>query len=297
MIPVIKNKYGLKFETNHLPKEGAIVIANHVTSFDQFFLAAMFHEPIYYVASIDIFERAVLGKLIDHLVAPIHKEKSKKSDLACIRDCMSVAKENGNIGIFVEGNRTYSGKLGFVDPSIIKLCKMIKKPIYCVRIEGGYGIEPRWGKKSRKGSMKSYVSRIIPFDEYEKMDNDQLYKLVVDSIKSDDFNTGNKYKCKEPALFAERVLFKCPVCGHMHTITSKGEHIKCTNCNLDVIYHDDLSFSSNKKEFKFKNISEWYDYQLNELKAMDFDNMDTIFEDKKVVFEKPRLYKKRLRLA
>ena len=76
---------------------------------DEFLIGILFKEQLYYMASIDLFEHAITGKLIKFLVNPILKEKNKKSDMMAIRNCLNVAKENGNICIFVEGNRTYSG--------------------------------------------------------------------------------------------------------------------------------------------------------------------------------------------
>ena len=181
-------KYNLKVKTTSLPEEGSLILSNHLTSMDQFIVGVAFKEPIYYMASIDIFEHKFIGKLIDYLVAPIHKEKSKKSDLKCIKERISLGKENGHIYIFPEGNRSYSGNLCYINESIVKLAKVLKKPIVLFNIIGGYGTSPRWADNIRKGKMDAFVKRVISYEEYKDIDNDELMKIILKELDVNNFN-------------------------------------------------------------------------------------------------------------
>ena len=146
---------------------------------------------------------------------------------------MRVAKEGGNICIFPEGNRTLSGKLGNVDYSIVKLAKSLKVPLVICNIEGGYGVDPRWSNKSRKGKLHVFVRNIYQFDDIKDMDNDELYNLIIDGLTVDEFANENEYKSKKIAEDLERVFFICPNCGHMHSIHTKGNQIYCNKCGLE----------------------------------------------------------------
>ena len=120
----------------------------------------------------DLFQHFFIGKLIKFLVNPIPKVKSKKSDLAAIKSCIKVARENGTICIFPEGNRTVTGKLGNIDKSIAKLAKSLKLPVILFNIHGGYGTEPRWGQGVRKGKMHCEIKKILTYDEYKDLELD-----------------------------------------------------------------------------------------------------------------------------
>lgn len=293
--PYLKNKYKCEIITRDHLEEGAIILSNHVNVLDMFYVGVSYKDPIYYMSSIDLFEHAFIGKLLEFLVAPIPKEKSKKSDMVAIKSCIKVAKENGIICIFPEGNRTYSGKLGYIDPSIVKLIKLLKKPLILFNIKNGYGVDPRWGKKGRKGTLDFGPRRVLTYDEYKDIDNDELYKLICDSLTVDDFAYTNKFKSNSRAEYLERILYICPKCGKMHSLYSKGNNVICKECGLNVTYNEDLSLSANSDEFTFKNVSNWYDYQLEVIRNNEYDD-EPIYNDK-VGLYKPRLYKSRKKIG
>ena len=287
-------KYNLKVKTTSLPEEGSLILSNHLTSMDQFIVGVAFKEPIYYMASIDIFEHKFIGKLIDYLVAPIHKEKSKKSDLKCIKECISLGKENGHICIFPEGNRSYSGNLCYINESIVKLAKVLKKPIVLFNIIGGYGTSPRWADNIRKGKMDAFVKKVISYEEYKDIDNDELMKIILKELDVNNFNDEIRFKSKRKAEYLERVFFVCPRCEKMSTLVSSYDEITCTNCKMSFKYNENLTLSSNDKKIKFNHVNEWYDYQKDWISKYDFTLSEEIFTDDKVSLKIPRLYDSRL---
>ncbi|MBQ9730611.1 MAG: 1-acyl-sn-glycerol-3-phosphate acyltransferase [Bacilli bacterium] len=293
--PYLKLKYKVDIITRDDFKEGAVILSNHVNVLDMFYVGVCYKNPIYYMSSIDLFEHAFLGKLLEYVVAPIPKEKSKKSDIASIRNCIKISKENGIICIFPEGNRTFSGKLGYVDPSIVKLIKLLKKPLVLFTIENGYGVDPRWSNKSRKGKLNFGPKHVLEYDKYKDMSNEELYDLIVKELSVNDFTYSMKFKSNKRAEYLERILYICPKCGKLHTIYSDKNVVRCNECGLEVIYNEDLSLTSNYNDFKFKNISEWYDYQLEVIKMNDYDD-SLIYQDEVGLYH-PRLYKNKLKLG
>lgn len=288
----LKIKYRCKFPKALKMKEGSIILCNHVTTADQFLVGAAVKGPSYYMASMDLFQNRFAGKLIKYLVNPIPKEKSNPSDLNAVKACLKLARENGNIVIFPEGNRTYSGKLGYVEPSIVKLVKVLKKPLVLMNIRGGYGIDPRWSLKSRKGKMELSIKSITPYEEIEKMSNDELYKFIIDSITVNDFDFHKKYKCKNRAEYLERVFYKCPICKKYHTISTKKHTVYCKECGLEVVYGEDLRFVANNSDFKFKTISDWYDWQIEEAVNKTYIEDELIYSDDCKLYE-PIIWKKK----
>ena len=270
--------------------EGALFISNHVTTMDEFMIGILSKEHLYYMANTDLFDHFILGKLIEFLVRPIPKQKSKKSDLTAIRNCCKIAKEGSSICIFVEGNRSFTGELCYFDDSIAKLAKLLKKPFVICNILGGYGTNPRFAPKIRKGKMHVGINKIYQADEVKNMSVEELYCAIKDGITVDNLNYHNEFKSKKRALYLERVFYKCPVCGSLHSLCSKGNSVICYKCGLEATYNEDLTFSSNNKLFKFKYVKDWYNYQIEEIKKLDIKDDDLIYEEKIVLVE-PRKYK------
>jgi 1-acyl-sn-glycerol-3-phosphate acyltransferase len=136
------------------------ILLNHQTPFDQFFVGMSVKGNIYYLATEDIFSLGWVSDLIRWLINPIPIKK-QTSDVRAVMTCLRVAKEGGSICIAPEGNRTYSGRTEYMSPAIIPLVKKMGMPILLYRLEGGYGVQPRWSNVTRRGKMRCYVSRVI----------------------------------------------------------------------------------------------------------------------------------------
>ena len=291
-----KLKYNCIFDKPVDCKEGSVIISNHTTTMDPFLVGMLFKQNLYYMASADLFQHKITGKIITFLVNPIPKEKSNSSDISAIKNCVRVAKENGNICIFVEGNRTLSGKLGNIDYSIVKLLKLIKKPLYICNIQGGYPTDPRWGNSIRRGKMKVGIKQVIPYEELKDMDNDELYKLIVEQLTVDDYNFYPQYKGNRRAEHLERILYICPVCKKLHTISTNKNHITCSSCGLTIEHLPNLTFKANNEKFNLKNVAEWYDYQIDEIKKSEYKDNELIYQDNANFFI-TRAYKSKLKLG
>jgi hypothetical protein len=239
-----------------------------------------------------MFQNKFIGKLIKFLVAPIPKEKNNKSDISAVRNCLKIAKENGSICIFPEGNRTFDGRLCNVEDSIVRLVKHLKKPLIICNIVGGYGTDPRWSNAKRKGKLEVEIKKIYPYNEIKDMDNDALYNEIIENLTVDEFSLNAKFKSKKRAECLESILHICPVCKKEHTLYSKGNILFCSNCKNKVVYNEDLTFSCDNNDFSFKYVHEWYDYQVELLKKQKFEEKQLIYKDTVAVY-KPRLNKKR----
>ena len=165
-----KLKYHIRIEKcPELKNRQCLLIMNHQTAFDQFFVSlALFPRPVYYIASEDLFNLGFLSTLLRWAVAPIPIKK-QTTDVQAVMNCIRVAREGGTIALAPEGNRTFSGLPCYSNPAITPLVKKLGLPLAIFRIEGGYGIQPRWSDVCRKGSMRAYISRIIEPEEYKDL--------------------------------------------------------------------------------------------------------------------------------
>lgn len=146
-------------------------------------------------------------------------------------------------------------------------------------------------KKTRKGKSYGKAIKIIEYDELKNLSNEELYSLIIDNLTVEAVPTSNKYKCRKSAEGLERILYKCPICGKLETIYTKGKYVYCSECELKVKYNDYLEFESNNKEFKFKYVKDWYNYQKDYILSLN-DNELINFSDKNVGLYRMKKFKK-----
>lgn len=275
-------KYGYKAENYKLDrKQNYLIICNHSCSLDPFMLGKSFFRPIYFVASDDLLKNGFISKIMKHTVAPIPIRKGTM-DISSIRNCISIAKEGGTIGIFPEGNRTYSGEISYLGINLVKFIRKLDLPLIIYHIDGGYGLDPRWGKKSRRGKgSRGYVQRLLSKEELCSLKDEELLKIINTNL-SQEISPSLRFKSKEKAEYLERVLFICPKCHALETLVSEKNAIKCKCCSLEATYEEDLSFSSNDPSFKFKKVSEWMNYQKEYLKDLAIEENKVLLGDENV---------------
>lgn len=256
-----KWKYGVKIE-RFREQNGRqyLVVLNHQTTFDQFFLGIAFKNPVYYLATEDIFSNGWVSSLIRYLVAPIPIKK-QTTDVRAVMNCIKVSKEGGTIALAPEGNRTYSGKTEYMNPAIASLIKKLGLPLAFFRIEGGYGVQPRWSDCIRKGKMKAYVSKVLEPEDYKSLSDDELLKIISQELFVNDCYDGvGEFHSKKRAEYIERAIYVCPECG-LSVFESQKDIIRCKKCGLEAKYLPSLKFESSKGKFPFTYMNDWYDYQ------------------------------------
>ena len=264
-----KIKYNSVAYKYKLDKQPYLILSNHLTILDPFLLASSFNKPIYFMASEDL-ASTKYSKIYNWLVNPIYKAKSK-SDLGAVKDCIRYVKEGGSICIFPEGNRSYDGTLCNIEPSICKMVKLLKTPLVLYTIQGGYGTDPRWAKKGRKGKSYGRVRRVLTVEEIESLTNEELYDIIIKELTVPQTPTTIKYKSDASAEGLDRILYICPKCGKLHDIYSEGDYVGCKACGLKVKYTENLCFETKDSDFKFKYVTDWYQYQKSYVKEFTMD--------------------------
>ena len=66
--------------------------------------------------------------------------------------------------------------------SIAKLVKALKLPVALYRIDGGYGVQPRWSNAIRKGTIKAGVCRVIEPEEAAGYTDEELYRQIKNEL-------------------------------------------------------------------------------------------------------------------
>lgn len=267
LYPYSKIKYGFHFENKIRDKRQYLILMNHQTGFDQFFLGMDFSGAVYYIASEDLFSNGFISKLLTYLVAPIPIKK-QTTDVHAILNCMRVAKEGGSIALAPEGNRTYSGENVYMNPAIAKLVHKLSLPLAFYRIEGGYGVHPRWSDVVRRGKMRGVVSRVMEPEEYKDMSDDELNDLICNELYQNDCDLKGEFRHKKSAEYLERAMYVCPYCG-LSEFESHGDIVECKKCRKQIRYMPDLTLQGIGFDFPFKYTTQWYKHQCDFINNLD----------------------------
>ena len=261
-------KYGARIRPfKEEGKRQYLVLFNHQTAFDQFFVALSFRQHLYFIASEDIFSKGFISSALRYLVAPIPIKK-QTTDVRAIMNCMRVAKEGGSISLAPEGNRTYSGKTEYMSPTIAPLARKLGLPIALYHIKGGYGVQPRWADNVRRGRMDCYVSKVIEPEEYKSLTDDELYNLIKEGLFVNEAEADSRFVSKKSAEHLERVFYYCPKCG-LSTFASHADTIECTKCGLKVKYLPTKELECSDSEFNYHFVNDWYEEQNDFIRSTD----------------------------
>ena len=112
----------------NIPAEGGFILsANHVSNWDPPFLGTFSSRPVCYMAKEELFKNPVFGAAIRALNAfPVRRGAADKT---AIKNAVKILKESKCLGLFPEGTRSKTGKIGKAESGVSILAAMTKVPI------------------------------------------------------------------------------------------------------------------------------------------------------------------------
>ena len=275
LTPYVRWKYRITPEP--FKEQGSrpyLILMNHQTGFDQFFVGMTFNRPVYYLASEDIFSMGWVSDIIRYLVEPIPIKK-QTTDLQAVKNCIKIAREGGTICIAPEGHRTFHGRTVYIKPSIASLAKKLGLPIAIFRIEGGYGVQPRWSDVIRKGEMRCHVSRVLEPEDYKGLTSAELAARLEEELWVDEARVTGQFRHKNNAEFLERVVYVCPWCG-LSTFESSGDIIECKTCGRQLRHLPTKELEGVDCDFPHRFVADWYDWQNDYINEADLLSMTEV---------------------
>jgi 1-acyl-sn-glycerol-3-phosphate acyltransferase len=229
--------------------------------------------------------------LLKRLVGSISKSKSK-SDFYTIRQITDVVrKQNGIVGLFPEGRRTWDGQTLPLMYATAKLIRMLKVPVVCCVLEGGYHSLPRWSNERRRGQLTVAFQEPWKPEEFKDMSVETIFQELTRrlSYNAYDYQKKNRiiFKSNTRAQYLEHVLYLCPQCYHTAELVSRGNTFFCTQCGLKVDIDAYGFFMSEKGKFRFSTVAEWNswqrDYMKKQFAGKKWDDTEVIFSDNDVI--------------
>lgn len=130
--------YRVKVEgLGNIPPEGGVIICgNHFHAFDPMVVGITMERKVRYMAKQELFDNPVLGFIITGMgVFPV---KRGAPDRAALKKSIEVLQGGTCFGIFPEGTRNKTGKLGRAEPGTAYLAIKSGAPVVPVGITASY---------------------------------------------------------------------------------------------------------------------------------------------------------------
>lgn len=174
---------------SHVPLSGpAIVVSNHLSFSDSFFLPLMVKRKLTFLAKSDYFTgRGVKGLLTKMFFAgvgqvPVDRSGGRASE-AALRTGLRVLSEGHLLGIYPEGTRTVDGRLYRGRTGVARMALESGVPVVPVAMIGTYEIQPpgRIVPRIRRVGMR--FGPPMDFTRYDGLGNDRfILRSVTDEI-------------------------------------------------------------------------------------------------------------------
>ena len=127
--------------SENVPKEGPVLLcSNHLAKRDPVLLGLSQKRQVFYMAKEELFKSKFLGGLFRKLGAFPVKRGTGGSD--ALEDAYALLKQNGVVGVFIEGHRSKDGKLQKPKTGAALLAYETKSPVVPVCITAGDGGRP-----------------------------------------------------------------------------------------------------------------------------------------------------------
>ncbi len=276
LLPVVKFKFGYKFEKIKPGKKPYIVVSNHVCNYDPILLGFSFSDVLYYVASDHLFRMGFVSKLLVFAISPIPRAKAT-TETKTVKEIFGRLRSGGNICIFAEGNSTFSGETGYIPPSIGKLAKRAGASLITYRLRGGYFSMPRWSHNVRKGFLKGELVHEYSPEELDRMTDDEMNEAVKRDLYVNAYDDQEAspvpFKGSRLAEHLEYALYCCPKCLSFSSLESRNDRLSC-KCGLEVRYTEYgylEPYTDSSWKVPFSRITDWVRWQKEVLadKARD----------------------------
>ncbi len=125
----------------HLPKEGALFLANHQSFLDPLLIGVHLQRPVSYLARDSLFRLPVIGWILKKTyVMSIRRESAGTESL---RKSIARLEHGFYVGMFPEGTRSPDGLIGELKPGFVALTRRAKVPIVPIGIAGAFEAMPR----------------------------------------------------------------------------------------------------------------------------------------------------------
>lgn len=136
-----------------IPENGPfLLIANHQSVLDPILIQTICPRPIHTMAKSTQFASPVFAQLMYRLNSfPVRRYRI---DPQAVRHTLRILRSGEPVGIYVEGERTWDGRLQAPRLGTIRLILKAGVPVIPCTIQGSYDVWPRWHRALRRAPVR-----------------------------------------------------------------------------------------------------------------------------------------------
>lgn len=265
-------RYSVKNNTLIPHSPPYFIVSEHKNYLDPFFIAAAIHHPVSFITTYEVY-RSPLLRLVMNLFFGIPRKRFRH-DYISNKRIMQVIERGGVIGLFPEGERSWTGETQNFKPEVLKvLTKMHTVPILPVRIHGSYHAWPRWSEGMRR--YRITVEFGVPFFPNPGLKPEALENQIFLATGNPSLPEKLSWKNSSPVIGIEKVLYMCIGCGRSGSFLIHKSIIRCNECGLEMNITNDLKISLVKNGSEEKLSIGSY-YNLIKICPANYPREDTI---------------------
>lgn len=240
----LKYRFRVPHDLPRLESGPIMLLGSHTGNLDFLFaLAALRKKRFHAVVAAHFYRNRRIAFLLNTLRC-IRKEQFR-ADVESIARMKNAVSNGESLLIYPEGEVNGTGRTAKSSPSIARLAKLLKVPLYAARTHGGYFTRPKWNPVQRKGKVEIEIERIATADEVKSLSADELYSRIEEKIFVDDYAWQRErmvsFPGKNRAKGLDKLIYLCPKCNREFTMRTSAEEIFCTSCG-NRGYMDEFGF-------------------------------------------------------
>lgn len=257
---------GFSVTGDPIPGEGPLlVVASHQGMLD--FLAmglALPNRRVQFVAT-ERFFRGRLARWLFGLMGVIPKLQFH-SDPRCIAAMLRTLKRNGTVGLFPAGQTSMCGVPGEIAPVIARLVKKAGAPVAAIRLHGSFFSKARFARGVNRCPIQAETRLLFTPEELKALPEEEIYCRLRDAIDYDEFawqaRTGITVGSRDRAAGYPDILYRCPRCGRLYTMTEGRHCISCSACGNSGVVGRDMHIRPETPESRMpETMLDWYRWQ------------------------------------
>ncbi len=258
------------------PEQPSVILCSHGSFIDFIFAAKLLRKylPNFIIARLYFYDKRLRWLL--QTVGGFPKSMFTL-DTASTKNCLRVLKSGGILAMMPEARLSTTGRFEDIQESTYSFIKKSGVPVYTVKFSGDYLADPKWGKGFRRGALvEAEFDILYTAEEVKALSVSQIKKDVEQRLYYNEFQWLETkpeltYRARRMAEGLENILTVCPVCGEKYSLTTKKEKIFCDKCGYLTSLNERYAFTG---DFKFQNLTQWYDWQKELLREEILSNPD-----------------------
>jgi len=218
--------------SDRFPSGPCVIISNHGTFFDPFYIGGKAYRQFRYMCNKDAFDSSAAQQFYLHYIGAYPKKKGVV-DVAALKKTLVFLKNKIPVLIFPEGQTTWDGKTQPLYPGIEKVVKKAGVDLVLCRLAGNFLQKPWWATTRRTGPVRIELCT-IPASQLADLSTDEIFAKMKSYLQHNDIQWARKnnitYRGHNLASGIEHFLWICPFCFAEDGFSTQANELTCKCC-------------------------------------------------------------------